>query len=72
LAVLKAEAKACDKKLAEERAAEEAAERKVAQDAADTRRAQDVARHIVSNEDGSFNFESLDHFFDALWRRGGD
>ncbi|KAK6987846.1 hypothetical protein R3P38DRAFT_2805309 [Favolaschia claudopus] len=51
-------------------AAEEAAKAAVA---ADTRRAQEVIRRIVMPaEEGGFTFENLDHFFKAMWRRGGD
>ncbi|CAK5272324.1 unnamed protein product [Mycena citricolor] len=39
----------------------------------ETFRAQDVVRRaLASEEDGGANFKSLDHFFTALLRRGGD
>ncbi|KAJ6575846.1 hypothetical protein B0H10DRAFT_1837543 [Mycena sp. CBHHK59/15] len=42
-------------------------------DAEETRRAQSVFEQITADEaDGGFNFDSLDQFFDALWRPGGD
>ncbi|KAJ6479781.1 hypothetical protein C8R45DRAFT_1216261 [Mycena sanguinolenta] len=65
IAEFQAEIKAHERKLAEEHAAK-------IQAAEDTRRAQEVVTCILSKEDGGFNFQSLDQFFTALWRRGGD
>ncbi|KAK6974224.1 hypothetical protein R3P38DRAFT_3239719 [Favolaschia claudopus] len=54
-------------------AAKAAAAEKSAADAADTRRAQDVVRRIITPAaEGGFNFKNMDHFFDAMWRKGGD
>ncbi|KAJ7835271.1 hypothetical protein B0H14DRAFT_2590411 [Mycena olivaceomarginata] len=72
MAVLHAEAKAREKRLAEERAAKEAAEIQATLDAEDTRRAQEVVTRILSGGKDGFNFKSLDHFFKAFWRKGGD
>ncbi|KAJ7137065.1 hypothetical protein C8R44DRAFT_948841 [Mycena epipterygia] len=59
--------------LAAARKAEEQAAIQTAQDAEDTRRAQEVIRILTtSEENGGFNFTSLEQFFDALWRKGGD
>lgn len=69
----KAQEKARWKQLAKEKAVKEVAERKAAFEAEATGRAQNVARLITARtEDGGFNFASLDEFFDALWRRGGN
>jgi hypothetical protein len=72
MAVMQAEAKARQKKLVEQRAAKEAGERQAGLDVEDTRRAQEVMRRILSDGQDSFNFKSLDHFFKAFWRKGGD
>ncbi|KAJ6475102.1 hypothetical protein C8R47DRAFT_1053159 [Mycena vitilis] len=73
LAKERAEAKARERKRAAEEAAKEAAEKQAAVDAENTRRAQEVLRLLtVSEADGGFNFSSLEEFFDALWRKGGD
>ncbi|KAJ6577766.1 hypothetical protein B0H19DRAFT_1337487 [Mycena capillaripes] len=72
MAALHAEAKAREKRLAEERVAKEAAEIQATLDAEDTRRAQEVMRRILSDGKDGFNFKSLDHFFKAFWRKGGD
>ncbi|KAJ6500782.1 hypothetical protein C8R45DRAFT_820620 [Mycena sanguinolenta] len=72
-AALHLEEKERQAKFRAEMAAKEAAEKQAVLDAADTRRAQEVARCITASEvDGGFNFQSLDQFFDALWRKGGD
>ncbi|KAJ7435654.1 hypothetical protein B0H11DRAFT_2256988 [Mycena galericulata] len=68
-----AQKRACERQLAAEHAAKEDAERQAAIDAESTRRAQEVARLITTSDaDGGFNFENLEQFFDALWRKGGD
>jgi hypothetical protein len=73
LAKESAEAKAREKMLAEERAAKEAAEMQAIIDAENTKRAQEVLRLLTASDaDGGFNFDSLEEFFDALWRKGGD
>ncbi|KAJ7094489.1 hypothetical protein B0H15DRAFT_969182 [Mycena belliarum] len=61
-----------EKTLAAERAAKEKAEEQAATDAQDTLRAQRVIDLITSDANGGFNFDSLEHFFDSLWRTGGD
>ncbi|KAJ7643193.1 hypothetical protein B0H17DRAFT_1216237 [Mycena rosella] len=62
-----------DKRLAEEQAMRDATERQATADAENTRRAQMVFELITASEaDGGFNFASLEQFFDALWRPGGD
>ncbi|KAJ6492499.1 hypothetical protein C8R47DRAFT_975886 [Mycena vitilis] len=69
----RAEARTERKKRAAEEAAKAAAEQQAAVDADNTRRAQEVLRLLtVSEVDGGFNFSSLEEFFDALWRKGGD
>ncbi|KAJ7429454.1 hypothetical protein B0H11DRAFT_1767668 [Mycena galericulata] len=68
-----AEKRVRKKQLAAECAAKEDAERQATIDAENTRRAQEVARLLTTSDaDGGFNFESLEQFFDALWRKGGD
>lgn len=57
----------------QKKAVHEAAEMQAVIDAENTIRAQEVLRLLTASDaDGGFNFNSLEEFFDALWRKGGD
>ncbi|KAF8211168.1 hypothetical protein K438DRAFT_1958305 [Mycena galopus ATCC 62051] len=67
------QAKEHEKEVEASRKAEESTERQAILDAENTVRAQQVIELITASDtDGGFNFQSLDEFFDALWRTGGD